>query len=70
MNIKHKIKNTFIQKNCTSDIYSSNECRMYREIKTVYKCEYYVEYNISHDLRMYYKKFRLSSHKFLVERTK
>ena len=27
---------------------------MYREIKTVYKCENYMDCNIRHDLRMYY----------------
>ena len=43
---------------------------MYREIKTVYKCENYMDCNIRHDLRMCYTQFRLSSHKFLVERTR
>ena len=47
-----------------------NICWMYREIKTVYKCENYMDCNIRHDLRMYYTKFRLSSHKFLVERAR
>ena len=41
---------------------------MYREIKIVYKCENVMDCNISHDLRMYYTNFRLSSHKFMVER--
>ena len=43
---------------------------MYREIKTVYKCENYMDYKIRRDLRMYYTKFRLSSHTFLVERAR
>ena len=63
------LKDTFIQ-NCTSDVKSSNKCRMYREIKTVYKCENYMDCNIRHDFRMYYTKFRLSSHKFLIERAR
>ena len=66
---EYKSKDTFIQ-NCTSDVESSNKCRMYREIKTVYKCENYMDYNIRHDLRMSYTKFRLSSHKFMVERAR
>ena len=37
-NFEQRLKDTFIQ-NCTSDVESSNKCRMYREIKTVYKCE-------------------------------
>ena len=62
-------KDTFIQ-NFISDVESSNKCRMYREIKTVYKCEHYMDCNIRHALRMYYTKFRLSSHKCLVERAR
>ena len=59
-----------VYQNCISDVESSNKCRMYREIKTVYKCENYMDCNVRHDLRMYYTKFRLSSHKFLVERAR
>ena len=65
-NFEQRLKDTFIQ-TCISDVESSNTCRMYREIKTVYKCENYMDCNIRHDLRLYYTKFRLSSHKFLVE---
>ena len=68
-NFEQRLKDTFIQ-NCISDVESSNKCRMYREIKTVYKCEYYMDCNTRHDLRMYYTKSRLNSHKFLVERAR
>ena len=56
--------------NCISDVDSSNKCRMYREIKPVYKCEHFMDCNIRYDLRMYCTKFRLSNHKFLVERAR
>ena len=52
-NFEQRLKDTFIQK-CTSEIESSNSSRMYREIKTVYQCENYMDCNIRHDLRMYY----------------
>ena len=71
-NFEQRLKDTFIQK-CTNDIESSNKCRVYRESKTVYKCENYMDCDIRHDLRMYYstiQKHRLSSHKFLVERAR
>ena len=35
-NIEQRLKDTLIQ-NCISVVESSNKCRMYREIKTVYK---------------------------------
>ena len=69
VNLEQRLRGTFIQ-NCISDVESSKKCRMYREIKTVYKCENYMDCNIRHDLRMYYTKFRPSSHKFLVERAR
>ena len=59
-----------IEQRCIADMNSSNKCRTYREIKAVYKCETYLDCNIRHDLRMFYTKFRLSSHKFLIERTR
>ena len=68
-NFEQRLKDTFIQ-NYISDVESSNKCRMYREIKTVYKCENYMDCNIRHDLRLYYTKFRLSGHNFLVERAR
>ena len=68
-NFKQTLKDTFIQ-NCTSDVESGNKCRMYKKIKTVYKCETYMDCSIRHDLRMYYTKVRLSSHKFMVERAR
>ena len=68
-NFGQRLKDTCIQKG-TSDIESSNRCRMYKKIKAVYKCENYKDCNIKHDLRMYYTKFRLSSHKFLAEQAR
>ena len=47
-NFEQRLNDTFIQ-NCTSDIESSNKCRIYREIKTVYKCKNYMDCNIRHD---------------------
>ena len=44
-NFEQKIKDTFIQ-NCISNVESSNKCTMYREIKTVYKRENYMDCNI------------------------
>ena len=58
-----------IQK-CISDINSSDTCKTYKEIKPVYKCENYIDCNISRDLKMFYIKFRLSSHTFLIEQAR
>ena len=52
------------------DMNSNTKCRTYREIKAVYKCETYMDYNIRHNLRMFYTKFVLSSHRFLIERAR
>ena len=68
-NFEQRLKDTHIQR-CIGDMNSSNKCRTYREIKAVYKCETYLDCNIRHDLRMFYTKFRLSSHKFLIERAR
>ena len=65
-NFEQRLKDTHIQR-CIGDMNSSNKCRTYREIKAVYKCETYLDCNIMHGLRMFYTKFRLSSHKFLIE---
>ena len=65
--------NLFLSSICKSTVplhSNSNKCRTYREIKAVYKCENYLDCNIRHDLRMFYTKFRLSSHKFLIERAR
>ena len=62
-NFEQRLKDTPIQK-CIGDMNSSNKCGMYREIKAVYKCKNYMDCNIRHDLRMFYTKFRLISHKF------
>ena len=68
-NFEQILKDTHIQR-CIGDMNSSNKCRTYREIKAVYKCETYLDCNIRHDLWMFYTKFRLSSHKFLIERAR
>ena len=41
---------------------------VYREIKAVYKCENDMDCKIRLDSRMFYIKFRPSSHIFLIER--
>ena len=64
-----RIKNEFIQK-CFSDIRNSDRCRLYKEIKTVFCCESYMNCEIKQNLRVNYTKLRLSSHKFLVERAR
>ena len=70
-NFQQRLKDTHIQR-CNGDmiLINCNKCRTYREIKAVYKCETYLDCNIRHDLRMFYTKFRLSSHKFLIERAR
>ena len=44
--------------------------RLYKEIKTVFECESYMNCNIRRDVRVCFTKLRLSSHKFLVERAR
>ena len=68
-NFEQRLKDTHIQQ-CISDMNNSNKCRTCREIKAVYKCETYMDCNIRHDLRMFYTKFRLSSHTLLIERAR
>ena len=51
-----------------NDIQSSSCCRMYKEIKQVHKPEAYLTVNINHKVCTSFTKFRLSSHKLLVER--
>ena len=43
-------------------------CRMYKEIKQTYKMESYLKCNRRPSLRIYFARFILSSHKFLIER--
>ena len=43
-------------------------CHMYKEIKQSYKMESYLKCNIRRSLQTYFARFRLSSHRFLVER--
>ena len=44
--------------------------RLYKEIETVFRCESYMSCVIQSALRVNYTKLRLSSHKFLVDRTR
>ena len=57
---EQRMKDEFIQK-CFTDIRDSDRCRLYIEVKTVFGCESYMNYNI---------RLRISSHKFLVERAR
>ena len=41
---------------------------MYKEIKQSYKMESYLKCNIRSRLWIYFARFRLSSHRFLIER--
>ena len=66
---EQRIKDEFIQK-CFNDIQISDRCRLYKEIKTVFRCESYMSCEIKSALRVNYTKLRLSSHKFLVERAR
>ena len=66
---EQRIKDEFIQK-CFNDIQNSDRCRLYKEIKTVFRCESYTSCEIKSALRENYTKLRLSSHKFLVERAR
>ena len=68
-NFERRLRDTHIQK-CIGDMNNNNKCKTYSEIKAVYKCETYMDCNIRHDLRMFYTKCRLSSHKFLIERAR
>ena len=49
-------------------IRESSRCRIDKEIKQVHKPERYLTININKNLRTAFTKFRLSSHKLLVER--
>ena len=51
-----------------NDIQSSSRCRMYKEIKQVHKPEVYLTVNINNKVCTSFTKFRLSSHKLLLER--
>ena len=58
---EQRLKDEFIQK-CFSDIRNSDRCRLYKEIKTVFECESYMNCNIRRDVRVCFTKLRLSSH--------
>ena len=66
---EQRLKDEFIQKSF-SDIRNSDRCRLYKEIKTVFECESYMNCNIRRDVRVCFTKLRLNSHKFLVERAR
>ena len=53
---------------CLSKINSSPRCRLYKELKQVFTPESYLSVRMDKKLRTSYTKFRLSSHKLLVER--
>ena len=65
---EQRSKDIFIQE-CLSDISLSPRCRMYKEIKPTFGGELYLEMNINTRLRSCLTKLRLSSHKYLVERS-
>ena len=48
-------------------IHNSSRCRMYNKIKQVHKPESYLTVNINNKVCTSFTKFRLSSHKLLVE---
>ena len=51
-----------------NDVQSNSRCRMYKEIKHVYKPEVFLAVNINNKVCTSFTKFRLSSHKLLLER--
>ena len=53
---------------CLSEINSSSSCRLYKELKQVFTPESYLLVRMDKKLGTSYTKFRLSSHKLLVER--
>ena len=53
---------------CLSEINSSSRCRLYKELKQVFTPESYLSVRMDKKLRSSYTKFRLNSHKLLVER--
>ena len=68
--IKHfeqRCRDMYIQEGF-NDIQSSSRCRMYKEIKQVHKPEVYLTIKINNKVCTSFTKFRLSSHKLLLER--
>ena len=53
---------------CLSEIYSSSRCRLYKELKQEFTPESYLSVRMDKKLRTSYTKFKLTSHKLLVER--
>ena len=66
---EQRLKDEIIQK-CFSDIRDGDRCRLYKEIRTVFEFESYMNCNIRRDVRVCFTKLRLSSHTFLVERAR
>ena len=66
---EQRSKDIFIQE-CLSDISLSPRCRMYKEIKPTFGGELYLEMNINTRMRSSLTKLRLSSHKYLAERSR
>ena len=66
--LSNKAKIYLYMQNGFNEIRESSRCRMYKEIKQVHKPERYLTININKNLRTAFTKFRLSSHKLLVER--
>ena len=57
-----------LTQNCREEINNSSRCIMYRDIKLTFGMESYLNNNVGRYLRIQMSKFRLSSHKLLVER--
>ena len=55
---------------CLSEINSSTRCRFYKDVKQVFTPEPYLADLMEMHLRTSYTKFRLGSHKLLVEQPK
>ncbi len=53
---------------CLADIEISSKCKFYSSIKLQYGPDMYMDISVSRNIRRYYTKLRLSSHKLLVER--
>ena len=53
---------------CFYDIENSGRCRMYKEIKQRCEMESYLKCNIRRTLQIYFARFRLSSHRCIMER--
>ena len=66
---KRRMQDMYVQQ-CFGEIRDSSRCRLYREIKFTFEMEPYLQNNCNRELRQCLTKIRLSSHKFLVERSR